>query len=500
MISKSSYVKFIECPNSLWLHFNKPEEEKELDDMVKQNIEEGNAVGELARSYFDDTFNASVVDKNGTPNYSEQIKLTKEGLKNNRNAIAEASFLIDDLFCAVDILKKDDDGYSIYEVKSSGEIKNKQLIDVSYQRYILEKYGLKVNHIYLMHPNKEYIFHEKLDLNEYFKIECVDQNEIVLNNYANIDKNITSIKNLIHSSEPKVDFKKECDKCGFKAYCTRNLPKDRIDTLCGISSGAYEFYKNGIYTIKEYIETPKYKKAKKNNRREVQIRAVLDNKKEPIINKEKIKEFLDSLKYPICHLDFETTIEVIPSIEGHSPYQSFPYQYSLHIEYEDGRVEHKEYLADKADCTRELALSLIKDFNQCATMLSFHSSTENNIIEALAKQYPDLSDDLLKIVEKSKDLLVPFTKGYYYDPKQGGLNSIKVILPALCPNMKNAYHNLSVVHKGDEALIIFFKMLELKEKDNNEYERIRKGMLEYCELDTKSMVEILAVLRKSIDY
>ncbi|MDY5983198.1 MAG: hypothetical protein SPJ17_05830 [Anaeroplasma sp.] len=66
--------------------------------------------------------------------------------------------------------------------------------------------------------------------------------------------------------------------------------------------------------------------------------------------------------------------------------------------------------------------------------------------------------------------------------------------------MKNAYHNLSVVHKGDEALIIFFKMLELKEKDNNEYERIRKGMLEYCELDTKSMVEILAVLRKSIDY
>ena len=87
-------------------------------------------------------------------------------------------------------------------------------------------------------------------------------------------------------------------------------------------------------------------KTNKNNRREVQIRAVLDNKKEPIINKEKIKEFLDSLKYPICHLDFETTIEVIPSIEGHSPYQSFPYQYSLHIEYEDGRIEHKEYLAD----------------------------------------------------------------------------------------------------------------------------------------------------------
>ena len=87
-------------------------------------------------------------------------------------------------------------------------------------------------------------------------------------------------------------------------------------------------------------------------------------------------------------------------------------------------------------------------------------------------------------------------KGYYYDPKQGGSNSIKQVLPALCPGMKDAYKNLDIIHNGGEALTYFHKMIHTKDKE--EKERIRNSMLKYCELDTLSMVEILKVLKESV--
>jgi len=73
------------------------------------------------------------------------------------------------------------------------------------------------------------------------------------------------------------------------------------------------------------------------------------------IDKEAIKAFLGTLSYPIYHLDFETFQQAIPEWKGISPFMQIPFQYSLHIEHEDGRLEHREFLAeDGADPREEL--------------------------------------------------------------------------------------------------------------------------------------------------
>ena len=59
--------------------------------------------------------------------------------------------------------------------------------------------------------------------------------------------------------------------------------------------------------------------------------------------------------------------------------------------------------------------------------------------------------------------------------------------------MENAYHALPLVHDGKEALAMFKKLMATK--DPIELNRIRQGMLEYCKLDTLSMVKILRVLK-----
>ena len=53
-----------------------------------------------------------------------------------------------------------------------------------------------------------------------------------------------------------------------------------------------------------------------------------------------IKEFVDSLWYPLYFLDFETFTQAIPPYDGTWPFQKIPFQYSLHhMDQKDGELK-----------------------------------------------------------------------------------------------------------------------------------------------------------------
>ena len=85
--------------------------------------------------------------------------------------------------------------------------------------------------------------------------------------------------------------------------------------------------------------------------------------RQDIVEPEKVKEFLDSLWYPLCHLDFETFDTPVPPFDGTRPYQKIPFQYSLHIQHSAGaEPEHFEYLVERgSDPRRELAEKLLAE-------------------------------------------------------------------------------------------------------------------------------------------
>ncbi len=495
MISKSSYVKYWECPKKIWLNYYK-KDEAEYSEMLQEAAIDGNKVGDLAKAYFDGTKDVSMRKSDGSIDYDNQCAATLEALQDNVNCIAEASFRYKDLFCAVDLLKKDDKGYSIYEIKSSLDIEKKQLVDVSFQKYVLEKLGYKINNIYVMHPNREYFLHGKLDVKSYFKPECVDNNKIVLKNLNNISSNISEISNILKNKEPETVFCGHCKKCEFSKYCKRDLPEDNIEMINGFKY-SHKFYNEKIYTVKDYVNSENYKckPYKKDSLQDIQLNSIISGNTQPIIDKQKINAFVSNIKYPIYYLDFESTKEIIPKIDGFRPYEEYPFQYSLHIEYKDGKIEHKEFLGDEINCGRAVALHLIQDIPQGSQIMAYNDDMEKRMITYLANKYSDLKDSLLPLLNNFVDLLNVFTSGAYFDPKQGNSCSIKATMPALCPHMQEAYKNLPVVHSGGEALTMFPKLIEMKDLDKQKYVETRKGMLEYCKLDTLSMVEIVKVLK-----
>ena len=492
-LSKSKYCKCVQCKKILWLKKYKPEVAVESEkDAVFDN---GNKVGQLAKGLF-----GKYEDVEYNENLNIMIEKTNELLKNKPNIITEASFNYNNNFCSVDILKNDVDGVEIYEVKSSTKIHDTFLDDVSYQYYVLDSLGLNVKKACLIYINNtDYIRGEELELDKLFKIE--DLTDIAISKKAEIETNIKEFNKFMEAhnkdNEPNIDIGIKCTEpymCDFWKYCTRNLPKTNVFDIGGMhKTKKFEKYYEGKISFEDLQFEDLNQKYLE------QINFELNNLK-PKIDKEAIEEILDSLKYPLYFLDYETYQAAIPEIVGTKAYQQLPFQYSLHIIKEEGApVEHKEFLAeiDDKNFIRHFAESLIKDMPENGSVIIYNKSFEPARNREIARMYPDLKDELERINSNMVDFMEPFQQRKYYMKEMHGSASIKAVLPALYPDDSELdYHNLPVVHNGGEASNAF---LSLKGKAKEEQEEIRHGLLVYCELDTYAMVKIWERFKKIIE-
>src|SRR4029077_14563953 len=107
------------------------------------------------------------------------------------------------------------------------------------------------------------------------------------------------------------------------------------------------------------------------------------------------KDLQKSLQFfgpPACYLDFEAMMPPIPLYEGTRPYQSLPFQWSLHTCDGNGTLRHQECLADGAsDPRRELAETLLDAVASSDYPIIVYSAYERTQLTALAVEFPDLS-------------------------------------------------------------------------------------------------------------
>lgn len=485
--SKSKYCGLWQCPKIAWLKKYKPEEYI-IDENTKSRMENGNIVGDLAMQLFGD-YNEVTTYTNNKLDIPKMIEKTKQYMLDGLDNICEASFNYNGLYCAVDILRKQDNGYAIYEVKSSTHEDNYvYIVDIAYQKYVLEHCGVKVTGTYLVNINSDYIFDGTLKLNELFKI--TDVWKFVVDEQKEVEEKIKMAEKLLEDkNEPNIDISCNCNspyKCGFWKYCSKHLPKPSVFDLYRLNfSKKIEYYNRGIISFDDLEKTGWFLGDIRNR----QIEYALHDKG-VYVDKENIKKFLDTLSYPLYFLDFETQQPIIPLYKGTRPYQQIPFQYSLHyIENKGGELKHKEFLGISGeDPRRGLAEALCNDIPAGACVLAYNKKFECGRIGELAEIFPDLQKHLYSIEFSIKDLLDPFRYGYYYKKEIGGSFSIKSVLPAMFPDDPTLnYHNLDGVHNGGEAMSIFPKIKDMPIK---EQEVARHNLLKYCELDTFAMVKI----------
>lgn len=491
-LSKSKYCRGFQCPKMLWMDYYMPEKAvKKASESVLAN---GSAVGDVAMGYFGDFSEVPF-----SLNKQEMCDTTEKLLAENTPVIAEASFLYDNCFCSVDLLRKAEDGYELIEVKSSTSVHAIYLEDMAYQYYVLTQCKIPVVRIFNMYINNKYERHGELDLKQLFILQ--DCTEECLSRQSDVKEKITALKDLLNKSdEPQKNIGMYCEEpydCDYMEYCRGicGIKEPSVFSVASLSGKKkYKLYNDGIITFDDIMKKQP-KELSDNNMLQVKM----EHTNAPArIEKEKIKEFLGTIRYPLYHLDFETFQQAVPEYDGIIPYNMIPFQYSLHVQRSAcAEPEHYEFLAKEGlDPRRALAEQLCKDIPADVCVLAYHSSTEIGIMKKLAAQFPDLSAHLLSICNNTLDLMVPFQKKYYYCKEMQGSYSIKYVLPALCPNDPELdYHALDGIHNGGEAMNAF---ADLPKHTPEEIDLIRKQLLAYCRLDTLAMVKVLEKLYEAI--
>jgi hypothetical protein len=195
-------------------------------------------------------------------------------------------------------------------------------------------------------------------------------------------------------------------------------------------------------------------------------------------------EFVRELPYPRHYLDFETIGPAIPVWAGTRPYETLPFQFSIHIEEAPGDIRHAEFLdVSGQPPMRALAEQLIADLGPRGPVLMY-TSYEKGVINGLGGRFPDLAEPLQAIADRLVDLY-PVTKTSYYHPDMLGSWSIKAVLPTIAPDM--AYESLEGVAEGTEASTAYLEAIHPDTKPGRK-EQIRQELLEYCAHDTLAMV------------
>lgn len=419
--------------------------------------------------------------------YDSQIQQTQDEIRNGTETIYEAAFNYDDIFVKVDILHNDDEGWNIYEVKSSSGIEDVHLNDAAVQYHVVTGAGLPISKVFLVHINSQYVRNGDIDPEQLFTVNNVT--DAVKQNLPSVSTNIEWMKEMLQVGMPDIDIGEHCEKpyvCDFQGHCWQHIPRDSVFNLKGKGINQYNLYRQGIIQMED-IPLDLL-----NSSQRLQVEAFI-NKTEKI-DKNAIRTFLDRLFYPLCFLDFETSFTAIPPFDGIRPYRQVPFQYSLHIkEKAEADLKHFEYLVEAGqDPRRELLTKLFETVPEKSCVITY-TDFEEKILRECTGWFPEYRDEIEHLIGNIRDISQPFKKMDYYHYQLNGYYSLKAVLPLLVPEM--SYDNLGI-RDGGMAMNAYFAMNQ--SNDQTEVKRIRRDLLEYCKLDTLAMVKILEKLRQMI--
>ena len=486
-LSKSTFIRGTQCEKSLYLYKHHYNLKDPTPSSLQAVFDQGTNIGILAQELF-----LNGVDASPENHFKmvESVGKTLQFISQGETIIYEATFLYDDVLAALDILVKDEDGWKAYEVKSSTKVSETYIKDAAIQYYTITNSGIELKDISIVYINNQYVKNGEIDINELFTIESVlDQ---VLDFLPRIPSEIRRLKNVIESPElPQVDIGPHCSDpydCDFKGTCWKHIPDYSVFNISRLNKDKkFDLYNQGIITLDDIDLS----QVDLNPNQVLQIQSELSGSTH--IDIDEIRNFTSELNYPLYFLDFETIGPAVPIYDGSRPYQQLVFQYSLHIqETPTSEIEHREYLADPNEDPRiGFVEQLIQDCGNSGDILVYNIGFERGKLNDLIDVFPEYSDDLRWIVNRLKDLMIPFQQKWYYTPEMRGSYSIKSVLPALIPDL--SYNDLDI-KEGGTASNTFLSMVNGTFEGN--VEKTRKQLLEYCKMDTQAMVKILDVLNQ----
>ncbi|MCH8976427.1 MAG: DUF2779 domain-containing protein [Proteobacteria bacterium] len=485
-ISKSQYLKGLQCPLALWYYRYRKDLKPEIDDQTQARFDAGNEIGKLAQQYFD----GGVQVTDDYWKIGSAIQSTKAFIDEGYELIFEATAMhpIHSGYARIDIFQKvpNTEEWNMIEVKSSTSVKDYHIDDVAFQYHVFHHAGYKIRNCYLMVVNNEYVRQGDIDPKSLLKLE--DITEEVMDKQDDVEQRTKQLVDVLdQNDEPKVDIGSRCFtpfECDYRQHCWKHVPEYSVYNIYS-KKKADEVSK----TIDSYDVNDIPPGLLPGGVKTIDIDCYKNDK--TYLEKDSIKEFLDQLEYPLHYLDYETIQSGLPLYDGTRPYQQIPFQFSLHIQDSpDTEPRHFEFLhKEMSDPRQPFAERLLSVCGNEGSVVVYNQTFEAARNREIASAFPQFADYLEAINARIVDLMEPFQKRWLYSPEQMGSYSLKYVLPTYT---KYSYEGMEIASGGDASLkyLNFAKGLLTEEECNN----VWKSLSEYCKHDTYAMVKLIEYL------
>jgi predicted RecB family nuclease len=485
-ISKSKFMAGVQCLKRLYFEVHEPGLAARSDGANQAIIEQGQEVGLLARQLF-----PGGVEVSGSGGLEAAIRSTRELVANPEvPAIFEGAFEHQGVVVKTDILeRRKQNHWRLVEVKSTADLKHHHSVDVAIQSYVLSGSGLKLASVWLAHINREYVLTgTEVDPNKFFLFRNLTtraknlQPELVL-------RLRSQFRILALPMPPEVPTGPHCINpvvCEFFFHCNQALPENHIGYLPRLNAKTIEQLEEmgveSIHKIPADFELSEFQR---------RVCTAMQTGQQWF--SAELKTELESLKYPLYFMDFETVNPAIPRFVGMHPYDHIPFQFSVHVQTEPGAVpEHFEFLAtDCGDPRPAFISSLCEALGEGgSSIVVYNQQFESQRLWELAGWLPEYTQRIRNIQHRLWDLL-PVVRNHVYHPAFGGSFSLKAVLPALVPEM--TYEGMEVPN-GQAAGFAWESMIR-GNTSASEQQTKRKALLAYCGQDTLALVNLVKTLR-----
>lgn len=498
-LSKSKILAGIQCHKRLYYQLSPPPAAAlavlETSPQLQARFDQGEEVGRLAHALFP---GGILIPSDPLAGLDKALALTDARLEDpTAPAIFEATFQHRGVLVRIDILQRlPRNRWRIVEVKSSVDPKPHYAHEIAIQAYVLKSCGFDVASACLMHLNREYVFDgRRYDLNKLFS--RVDLTRVIAREFEpRIPGMIAEQRKMLASAKPpQIEPGSQCTTpytCEFHQLCNPRLPDHHISSLPRLSgTKRQELLSQGITLVHQipdgYPLTP----------HQSRIRTAVKTSR-PCVNATELAGELAMLRYPLHFMDFETHFPAIPRFAGMRPYSHIPFQWSVHrqVSPSDADLEHFEYLAEG---NRDPRVDFIESLDQVVRgrgdiivyNATFESARLQELTAALPRRYTAV---IQRILRRIKDLL-PIVRRHYYHPEFRGSYSLKSVLPAMDPAF--SYEGMEVA-QGDEAGLVWDRMIRDASLNSREKKRIKKALLDYCHKDTLGLARVLASLMAAL--
>ncbi|KKL03976.1 hypothetical protein LCGC14_2620690, partial [marine sediment metagenome] len=341
-IAKSDWLTAQQCSAMAW--FGLREASIAPTEAERFLMEQGQEVGARARElYPSGTFVAQRGEKTAA-------EITQDLIGDaSIETLFEAAFHAGPFVAKADILRRQNGGWHVLEVKSSfsdtGKIEA-LVDDLSYTAMVLRRAGLQITQASLVLLSRSFRFGDGPDR----LFEIIEKTDEVNDRVAEFEGIAESTANaLFDDTPPAPALVSACRSCAFfadkclgsgLAHSVLEIPRLHPTKLKRLSAA-------GIIDLSGVPDDLKL-----NERQErVKYAALSGN----TVVEPSLGVALQSFDWPCHYLDFETVITFLPLYNGHGCHQQVLTQFSIHHrESLDAEPHHSEYLADaQKDCERE---------------------------------------------------------------------------------------------------------------------------------------------------